>query len=53
MAEQDQIVQGHMARSLGQMVEACRPALLTPVLLEETAAALKQVTTHERFSTCI
>jgi hypothetical protein len=41
--EQDQMVQGHMARALGQMVEACRPALLSPVLLEETAAALKQV----------
>ena len=43
MGEQDQVVQGHMARALGQMVEACRPALLSPLLLEETAAALKQV----------
>jgi hypothetical protein len=43
VGEQDQVVQGHMARALGQMVEACRPALLSPALLEETAAALKQV----------
>ena len=37
------MVQGHLAQALGQMVDACRPAPLSPAMLEETAAALKQV----------